>query len=268
MSSDGDSFSVDVPTMTFSGDPQELLRVLMHVRLKRALDSDLEVETVRCAYLASTFRGKAMDWFVRSLPTNPLLLTSYDVLESLLQEVFGETDEIRKARAQREITHLRHTGSVQAYTAEFESLADMLEWPQTARHAFYYQGLKADLKDRLIAVDPADYSALKREATKLEGLVTIAKTSAPPSSSSGTKSKRKSKKCTRCRRKGHTTSDCHAKTKADGTALAVNAIRVAGQEEAEAWQYSEVEISGRRFRPLVDSGSAVSVVSRAKTWKW
>ena len=47
----------------FSGMAQALSEVLMRLRLKTALDSDLQDSTAKCAYLASTFRGKALDWF-------------------------------------------------------------------------------------------------------------------------------------------------------------------------------------------------------------
>ncbi|OQE08708.1 hypothetical protein PENFLA_c130G06088 [Penicillium flavigenum] len=140
-------------------------------------------EAVKCAYLASTFRGKALDWFTRSVEITPEPFTDYSLLEGTIQETFGESEDVSKARAQIKITHLRHTSTVPEYVAEFDSRADELTWPVSARQAFFYQGLKAELRDRLIFVSPVDYSSLKREAARIEALTTVAHMGSGSSSS-------------------------------------------------------------------------------------
>lgn len=248
------SWSVDTGDLHFTGKAEELPKVLMHVRLKSALDSDLKISSVKCAYLASTFRGKALDWFTRSVTITPELFTNYDLLETTLQETYGESEEVRKARAQVKITHLRHTSTVPEYVAEFESLADELTWPVSARQAFFYMGLKTELRDRLIAAAPADYSSLKREAARIEALTTVAHMGQGSSSGRKRKGNKNSKtKCGKCGRTNHTTEKCFAKT-------TVNSIRALGVQDDASWQYRPVEIEGREHRALIDSGSPISCI--------
>lgn len=188
-----------------------------------AYASELRNETVKWAYLASTFRGKALDWFTHSVETTPEPFTDYSLLEGTIQETFGESEDVRKGRAQVKITHLRHTSKVREYVAEFDSRADELTLPVSARQALF-QGLKAELRDRLISVSPDDYSSLKREAARIAALTTVAHMGSGSSSSRKRKQKGKKtshEKCGKCGRTNHNTEKCLTKTTA-------NAIRVLG----------------------------------------
>jgi hypothetical protein len=71
MPSYGYCYELSESHIHFSGMAQALSEVLMRVRLKTALDSDLQDRTAKCAYLASTFRGKVLNWF------SPAYWTSY-----------------------------------------------------------------------------------------------------------------------------------------------------------------------------------------------
>ena len=249
MSSSAD-YSVDpAKGVTFSGEPRELDAVLLHVRIKRALDSDVDSnESVRCAYLVSTFRGKAMDWFTRTLSKNPMLLVDYATLEALLIEVYGETDEVKKARSRARIMQLRQTATVQEFTAELEALADELEWPVSAREAFFYQGLHQGIKDALVLRDVGDYSSLKQEAKRYEALLAVSHSGRTQTAK---KKKKKQGKCAKCGRTNHKTEDCFAKA-------TVAMIRATVGDAPPEWQYQEISIGGRPHRALVDTGAQVN----------
>jgi len=218
--------------VTFSGKAEELPGIKLHVMLKSMLDSDLEDDATKAAYLASCFRGKALDWFARTYASNTQILSDYDTLIALVDEVFGLPTDVTQAQAQAKITHLHQTSGVAEYIAEFESLADQLGWPVSARQAFLYQGLKPALKDRLISENPVDYNALKTSARRVEALVQIAHPSGDASSPSGSSNKGRRKKagltCSKCGRKGHTAALCYAK--AAQSRASVNMINVSGNE--------------------------------------
>lgn len=255
MTEERDTWSVEAGELHFTGKPEDLPKVLMHVRLKAALDSDMQRGHVKCAYLASTFRGRALDWFTRSVEVTPKLFNDYDLLESTLQDTFGESEEVRQARAQSKIVHLKHTRTVPEYQAEFESLADELKWPVSARQAFFYMGLKTEIRDRLIAVAPADYTSLKQQAARVEALTTVAHMGQGSTSSSKRKKKKATgkEKCGKCGRTNHKTSECYAKT-------TVNAIRALGVDDEAAWQYRPIQVENRELTALIDSGSPVSCI--------
>jgi hypothetical protein len=247
--------------ITFSGKAEELPALWLHMTLKIALDSDVRDHVrVRCAYLASTFKGMAMDWFARTLPQQPTLLDDYETLTALVKEVFGVTEDVATAQAQAKITHLKQTRSVPEYIAEFESLADQLGWPVSARQAFFYQGLKADLKDRLIASSVPDYTSLRREAKSIEAQVMIAHGKMPDQSPSAPskKKKRAAKKktpCAKCGRTNHATADCYATTKKVGMIRATGAIST-----PESQRIRGLLIQGQRLTALVDTGAEVSCI--------
>lgn len=261
MEIDDVTYDVRIPAnaVTFSGAPAELPAFLMHVRLQKGLDSDLRSKPmVEAAYMASLLRGSAMDWFVRTLPSQPTIDQDPELLRTLLEEVFGETEEVRKAQAQKKITHLHQTGTVTAFVAEFESLADYLEWPVSAKEAFFFQGLKPQIKAALIHVQMPDYTATRDAAKRIEALLAVASGSHIGASSA--KKKKKATTCQRCGRKNHAAADCHAKTNTKGAAL--NMIRSdSGKDLTPESQYIQVEVYGHTLRALVDTGAEVNCIS-------
>lgn len=90
--------------ITFTGEAEQLAALWLHIKLKKLLDSDVRKQRVCCAYTASLFRGKALDWFARTLPTNKLLLSDFKTLKALVKEVFGKSKDVTTARAQMKIT--------------------------------------------------------------------------------------------------------------------------------------------------------------------
>ena len=100
-------------------------------------------EAVKCAYLASIFRGKAFDWFTRSIEITPEPFTDYSLLEGTIQETFGKSEAVRKVRAQIKITYLRHTSMVPEYGDEFDSLADEPTWPRISETGILQPGVKS-----------------------------------------------------------------------------------------------------------------------------
>ncbi len=86
--------------ITFTGEAEQLAALWLHIKLKKLLDSDVRKQRACCAYTASLFRGKALDWFARTLPTNKLLLSDFKTLKALVKEVFGKSKDVTTARAQ------------------------------------------------------------------------------------------------------------------------------------------------------------------------
>jgi len=253
-----DENSYDVSTSgipPFTGKPEEVERVLMHVQLKKLLDSDIRTrEDCRCAYLATSFKGKVVDAFIQQLRGEPRMLTKYEVLTTWLKETYGWTDELRTAQAQQRLIHLRHITTVAEFAAEFEALSDELEWPETARSAFFFKALKADIRDKLIVSNPADYTQMKNEAKRLETMTQVADTSTTTSGSSKRRhKKKKGKKCEKCGRTNHATKDCFAKT-------AVNMIYTSLDRVPREGTSNEimVDLDGRKVLALVDSGASVN----------
>ncbi len=256
--------SVDASDFKFTGKTEELSQLLMDFRLKKILDPDLRNDDeAQCAYLATTFQGKVMTWFVSAVESDDSLLTDPEVLVEKLKATYGETEEVRQAKAQARVTHLKHTTTVQAFAAEFEALAEQLSWPDSARQAFFYQGLKTTLKEQLIhSSSIADYTSLRSEATRVEAMMAVAHVGTTPSSGSKKSRKKKaakkaaSSKCGKCGRTNHETKDCYAKT-------TVNAVRVSGEEQTRpSWQERTISIGGKELMALIDTGSPVSCIRR------
>lgn len=255
--------------VTFTGKAEELPALWFHVMIKGRLDSDLDDEETKTAYAASCFRGKALEWLARTQPTNATMLGDFNTFKALVDEVFGLTPDVVEAQAQARITHLKQNTTVAEFTAEFESLADQLAWPVSARHAFYYQGLKPAIKEMLIATNPGDYTSLKNDARRVEALAVIAHNTPPASLStgggSGGKHKKKARpKCSKCGRVGHTGAQCYAKT-------TVNYIDHKGAREANHIPRRLYVIEEADRHALEDSGSAVSCVRKGmllqQEWK-
>ena len=264
MSTDARTNTVDSSDFKFTGKTEELDRLLMDFRLKKVLDPDLRSDPeAQCAYLATAFTGRVMTWFIAALDQDSTLLTNPDTLVAKLRDTYGETKEVQDAKAQAKITHIKHTTTVQAFAAEFEVLAEQLRWPESAKQAFFYQGLKTTLKERLIhSQSIVDYTSLRNEAARIEAMLTVAHSGATPSEGKRRRKKKKgsanpTSKCGKCGRTNHETKDCYAKT-------TVNAIRVSGGENSiPSWQTRRILVKGRELDALVDTGSPVSCIRKS-----
>lgn len=104
----------------FAGKTEELDRLLIDFRLKKVLDPDLrEDPEAQCAYIATSFMGRVMTWFIYALEQDPILLTNPDVLIAKLQATYGESKEVQDAKAQAKITHIKHMATVQCLQNNF-----------------------------------------------------------------------------------------------------------------------------------------------------
>ncbi|KAF2857440.1 hypothetical protein K470DRAFT_172605 [Piedraia hortae CBS 480.64] len=206
-------------------------------------------------------RGRAQEWFVRTASVQPVLPQKWNAFEAALLEVFGESEEVRRAQAELQITRLRHQSSVPNLIAELDSLADQLNWSIRARHALFYQALNPSLKLTLIHSDTSTYDLLKENAKRIESLQELAKGNTGPPQHKPTRRGRKYKpttsKCNRCGRQGHLAKDCYAKTSTEGKTI--NLIAIAGEADAGA-ERIPVAIGGTTYQALIDTGAAVNCI--------
>lgn len=112
---------------------------------------------------ASTFLwGKAWKWykpFSKSFLGNPkkewdVIFTTPDLFKQKITQVFGDID--KKQTTEQELFALSQKGSVANYTMEFQRTAASINWDDEALIAQYYQGLKDNIKDRIVKRDWPD----------------------------------------------------------------------------------------------------------------
>jgi hypothetical protein len=92
---------------------------------------------------------------------------SYDRFEKELRDTFGEVDEERKAV--REIDRLTQKGSASSYYAEFQRIANNLDWNEAALMDRFYKGLKPNLKDELVRYPrPAELTGYAHQVIQID----------------------------------------------------------------------------------------------------
>jgi len=118
-------------------------------------------------FATTLMRGSAYEWFEgylddylespndetqREDETNEIF-QSYEVFKEKLTQTFGDLD--KKRAAERKIMALRQMTSVGEYTAQFQKYASKTKWDEDALMAQYYRGLKDEVKDDYVRINPA-----------------------------------------------------------------------------------------------------------------
>ena len=229
--------------VTFEGDPRQLAPVRLHLKLKRILDPTLAADDARsCAYLASTFRGKALEWLCRQSASNPTLFEDYSAFDELIDEVWALPESADTAQKELKLHRLKCTGSVSDFIIQFDALADDLGWSNIPRRNTLMAKLPDWLQEKLITEDdPDSYKELKDAAITRD---TVHRAIHSGKTTTTGSAKKKSN-----RRKG--------KGKA-----AVNMIRISGRPmESPAYSYVEgIAVGPRKLKGLVDTGAAVNCI--------
>jgi hypothetical protein len=241
------SSSSDLGKPIFSGEYKELKGLWFHMEVKQALDPYLAASDNRkCAYLASCLQGRALAWLTEKHDRRPAVLSDYAALVDAVNEAFDLPEDVKTRLAEKEIMQLRQTSSALHYHSDFDALVTRLSWPNSAKKALFFAGLKPILQERLIITDNlASYDEMKDEAIRLDSALSAPKV----------RSKKKEKsKCAKCGRTNHKTDECYAKK-------TVAVITTRDSSPASATSYlPDLPLQGQRLRGLVDSGAKINVM--------
>lgn len=212
----------DGKDVTFRGDAKDLASLLLMVQLKQTLDPALNNDNRKCAFLASKFRGRALDWLVTTVARNSNILQDYDAFTDLLKEVWGIPEKAEKIAAEVRLTKLHQTADIALFNAEFEALSSELNLTDSAKKLLYASKLSRPLQDRVIVMNESSdsYRELKEEATRIATSLRALGEPAGASVSSGKKKKKQ---------KGRGAGGSYsAAPKKEGT-LKVNSIAIKGE---------------------------------------
>lgn len=173
-SSSGDSSSEDseeeMPSdITFSGKASELPGVLAHCKVTfLAKASKFSTNQVKSAYLASLFRGTALEWLGTKLGDNERILDDWAEFQKLIQNHFGISTATKERIAEQAIHRLRQTGSAQKYANDFDAIAEELNIEDDAKINFFRPGLKSDVAKALVGRDTSSWTKLRRAAIEID----------------------------------------------------------------------------------------------------
>lgn len=168
--SDSDSDSDGMPSdITFTGKASELPGVLAHCKVTFiAKASKYETDAVKCSYLASLFRGTALDWLGTKLEDSDDILGDWAAFQKTINEHFGISVSTKERIAEQAIRRLRQTGSAQKYANDFDKLAEDLGLSDDTKPNFFRPGLKPDVAKTLVGKDTSTWPRLRTAAIEAD----------------------------------------------------------------------------------------------------
>lgn len=206
-----DSQAITEPTnkVLFDGNPVDLERVLAHVQLQFMLNpTAYAAETEKSAYLASHFRGAALDWAARALTTttNPNIFANYDGFVNTVKRAFFLDADHIAAQAQTELAALRQDGDMLEFLQRFDHLCDRAGCrSDVTKLTLLFPKLSKRYHDMLISGGAAfvHYSVART------CLVNIVDREEPMKRDADTR--RRKARCKICGKRGHTGTQCTSK---------------------------------------------------------
>jgi hypothetical protein len=176
--SEAESDSGDEMTdVIFSGKSADLPRVIAHCTVKflsRATRFTTNVS--KSAYLASTFRGAALEWLSDTLDSTDdngtAMFADYDTFKELVQSSFQASAAVQRQTAERRLQDLRQNKSALQYSLEFLPLAkqaglgDVVD--DDILQSSFRNGLKSEVQKALIGRTFHNYSALRTAAIDVD----------------------------------------------------------------------------------------------------
>lgn len=188
----------------FDGNPIDLERVLAHVHVAFMLNaSSYSTDSQKSAFLASHFRGGALDWLGRFLTSTPQRLEDYEGFVNTVKNTFFLDANHIAAQAQTELAALRHTG-------------DLLEFLQTFEHLCERAGCRSDVT-KLTLLFPK-LNSYYHEALISGGATfvhySVARTcltniyDRTPDKKESPDTRRRKARCKKCGKRGHTGTQC------------------------------------------------------------
>lgn len=129
----------------------------------------------KIAFVTNLLNDEAYRWVMPHLllreDDQPDWVKDWDDFKEEFTKVFGDSNIIETSRQKLKI--VRQTGSATSYATEFQRHAAYLHWGDKAlRHAFF-DGLKEDVKDKLLTPtgDSRDFQSLVNDAIKWDNLL-------------------------------------------------------------------------------------------------
>lgn len=194
-----------VPSLTFSGHDWENLNRLVALAKFEFLRNDDYIrtdgtanESARCAYLAQSFTGPALDWVASIHSTNPAAFTSFDGFVLAVRQGFGVAEDNIRSLCLTKLDDLRWASDVPVFFAELDRLFLALAITgHDTRIAHVTSKLPPDVKRSLADQGRTfnNYDTMREFLNTRWALM--------PKSHHGPKSK-----CGNCGKKGHDASAC------------------------------------------------------------
>jgi hypothetical protein len=172
--SDDDSDS-EMTTIEFTGKTGTLANLITHCKVVfLSRPSKYTTATSKTGFIASHFKGQALDWLTQEWKANPELLDDYDDFLSELDNVYEASTATQKQAADQQLRKLRQTGSATAYALKFDSLVSLLGYNDAAKQAAFIVGLKTDVRKSLAGDTWDSYASMRSTAINVdESLYTL-----------------------------------------------------------------------------------------------
>jgi Domain of unknown function (DUF4939) len=193
--------------MTFDGNPVDLERILAHLSVllllrPAAFDSDSK----RSAFVASSFRGDALDWMAETLSADSKVFDDFEKFKKMVKARFGMDAARRQIMAYTELQELKQGGE--------DLLLFLCRFEGTCSRA----GITSDVTKLLLITPKLDSYFAEAMRTSTQALSTwIHYRDAlhnlymrRPSTTANKDKKRKKSKCGKCGKKGHTATECRS----------------------------------------------------------
>lgn len=201
--------------LVFDGsNGEELVRLATLARLAFLQDPDAYGSArAQCAYLASHFRGPALDWAGLTLSTNEQLMTNFSTFYNGVRGHFGVTDDHLEANRRWELENLRWQNDLPVFFAEFDRLTQLLSLAgDMVKIALVTSKMPTSVRKLLAdqALNFTSYSVLRGRLLDMWALDPNRSVAGTPVQPNGRGNKKK-QKCNNCGKKGHAASDCRSK---------------------------------------------------------
>ncbi|KAK4683623.1 hypothetical protein P7C73_g6615, partial [Tremellales sp. Uapishka_1] len=122
----------------------------------RTYSSDIS----QIAFASNLLKDEAYQWILPHLEKEeedrPIFLESWGFFKQEFLKIFGDSDIIETSR--QKLKSLRQTKSVTSYSTEFTRYSAYLHWGDEALRHAYFDGLKEDVKDKLLT--PNEFASL------------------------------------------------------------------------------------------------------------
>ncbi|OAA33858.1 Retrotransposon gag protein [Cordyceps fumosorosea ARSEF 2679] len=151
--------------VNFTGKAVELEHLLTHATVYfLSKPSKFTLEKTKTGFVASKFRGKALDWLTSKLKDTPTFLDEWEPFEDTLRDTFLPSQDTQKQSADLALRSLRQKGSAQQYALEFDKLMVALNYDTASRMVAFRAGLKPEVKKQLVGDSSTTYEELRSTA--------------------------------------------------------------------------------------------------------